>query len=188
MQVVDRRGSDRKFSLETGAPEDTEPLEALTAFLESIVEIEDWSGTRIPVSPEKFTNKYFQEAASVAAALRRGGFNGRFQGVELSLPHEQLELVKNGGELVVERDLSAKVLDQEVELGHTRIQIHDYRFEELGDGPNDRRLVRLTPKDISSAEVFERIAKPMGTKRPPPPPRKRRKSRRERNRRRRGRS
>lgn len=178
MRVVDRKGSDREFSLPTGAPENTEPLKALTAFLESIVEIEQWSGTRIAVSPEKFTDKYFREAATVAAALRRGGFNGQFHQVEMSLPDEQLELVQTGGEMLVERDLSAKVLDQEVELGRTRIQIHGYRFEELGNAPDGNHLVRLTPKSESSSKVFEQIIKPKVTKPPPPPPRKRGKRKR----------
>lgn len=186
MSILDRDGGDRQVSLATGAPEDRDPLYALTAFLESIVEIEDWAGVRLPVGPEKFTNEYFQGAATVAAALRRGGFHILFHQIEVSVTPEEFAGMGQGGPVLIEREISATVLDQEIAIGTTRIELPDSDCEQLVLQPDGRQLVRLTPKGETPAKLLERIVNPKSQRPPPPPPRKGSKSRRRGRRRRRG--
>jgi hypothetical protein len=172
MTVIDRHDSERKISLQTGVPEDTEPLLALTAFLERVVEIEDWSGVGIPVASDAFTNENFQNIATVAAALRRGGFHILLYDSQLSIPPENMENIRAGGPMVIRRELSVNLLGKTIELGPSQIEVPHYSFEEVGKEPNGNLLIRLTPAGGSPAKLLERIVRPRRTKRPPPPPRR----------------
>jgi hypothetical protein len=187
MTITDRGGGDREISLATGAPDDTEPMEALTAFLKTIVEIEKETGMSIAVSPETFTTAHFQGAATVAAALRRGGFNVVFEQLEVQVGEEEFRSMGDGGPILIERDIEANVLDSRIPLGRTRLELADSESEVLSLRPDGSRLLRLRPKGGAPAELFERIIRTKRAKRPPPPPRKRR-GKGGRSRRRRGRS
>lgn len=172
MRISDRARSDREVTLATGAPEDSQRLEALTAFLELIVEIEDWTGEQIPVSPEKFTNEHFNWAAVVVSAIRRGGFHINFEQLELAIDPERFAELGEGGPLVIERTMGVKVLDHPISFGRTRINIARYGFEKVGNDSDGRPLVRIFPPDEEASKLLEIISKPVKTKRPPPPPRK----------------
>jgi hypothetical protein len=188
MTVVDRTWSEREMILQTGAPDDVEPLAALTAFLESVVEVEVWTGKQIPIDSEKFTTENFLELATVTAALRRGGFNILLHDSQLSVPPENMENIRSGGPMVIRRELRVNVLGQAIDLGTSQIDVPGYTYEELGTDPQGNHLIRLTPEGDSPAKLLERIERSRATKPPPPPPRRKRSKRRGRGKRRGGRS
>jgi hypothetical protein len=172
MQVVDKKDRERELLFDGGALDDDADTSALMAFFECIVEIESWTGERIPVKPADFTDENFRQATSIAAAIRRKGFKARFEQVELALPEENLGVVESGRELVIEQGFGGKVFGKEVDLGQARVQVDEYRVEHLGKDEEGHYRVRLRPVDEESAEVFQHIAPPRRTRRPPPPPRK----------------
>ena len=188
VRVVDKRHPERDFTLDTGAPDDTGDPSALIAFLEGVVEIEEWAGQSLAIGPEVFTDANFQQVGAIAGAIRRGGFRAHFEQVELSLPPDpkKLDVVENGAELLIEQDFGGTVLGQEIDLGRARAVIKDYNVEHQGSGTDGNTLVRLVPKSEADADVFQVITRPAKAKKPPPPPR--RKKRRNRGRRKGGRS
>jgi hypothetical protein len=176
--IAERKGGKRKLTLESGASDDSGELTAVAAFLENIVEIEKWSSAEISVDPASFTNDHFRGLAIVASALRKGGFDILFHGLELSVGPDHLGLLAKGGPLVFERALTANVLNQDVELGKTRFALSEYEWEDLGPEPAGTNLVRLSPKGNEPAELFEALRGHGAHKPPPPPPRKQKNKRR----------
>lgn len=175
--IVDRRHSGRKASLETGAPEDTERLEALRTFLGWVVEIEDWTGVTLPVGPDQFTEENFRAVAEIAAAIRRGGFNVTVGEIELVAVPDTPDELGNKGPVLMRRDLEATLLGKIVPLGPSQIVLEDYEITELEPDEEGRRRLRLRPGSTEAAKVLEKIGKPKRTRKPPPPPNKNRKRR-----------
>jgi hypothetical protein len=186
VKVVDKRDRERELTLDTGAPDDTGTPDALVAFLESIVEIEKWANIRFSIDPDSFTDANFRQVATIAATIRRGGFNGRFENAELSVPPNKMKALESGKELVIEQSFAGEVLGQEVDLGRARAVIDNYQVEYRGTESDGSQIVRLVPGTDADAKVFQQITRPARAKKPPPPPR--RKQRRSRGRRRGGRS
>lgn len=177
LRVVDRKDSGRTMTLKTGAPEDRGILDALTAFLENIVEIEDWAGVQIPVTREKFTNEYFQGVAMVAAAIRRGGFNVLLHQFEIVISPADLEKFRTGGPLMIQRDLEVMVLDKKIDFGLSKLELPQYHYEKLGDEGEGNIRIRVSPLGEAPAKMLEQITRPARSKRPPPPPRRKKRKR-----------
>jgi hypothetical protein len=187
LRIAERRRSEREVTLQTGAPEDTEQLEALRTFLGWVVEIEDWTGVRLPVGPEQFTQENFSAVAEVAAAIRRGGFNVTIGEIEfVAVPSAPAEINKQGP-ILMRRDLEATLLGKKVPLGPSQIVLEDYEIKELGPDEEGRRRLRIRPGSAEAAKVLEKIGKPKTAKKPPPPPKRKSRKRRRRGRRRGGR-
>lgn len=187
LRIAERRASEREVTLQTGAEEDSEPLETLRTFLGWIVEIEDWADVPIGVGPGDFSQENFDSVAQIAAALRRGGFNVEIGEIGLVLVPDAPPEIPKEAPLVLRRDLAADVLGQTVRLGRGQIVLEDYEFVERGNDEQGRRLVGLRTGNAEAAKTIERLSKPQKSKKPPPPPRKKHRSRRGRNRRKRGR-
>ena len=187
LRIAERRRSEREATLQTGAPEDTERLEALRTFLGWVVEIEDWTGVTLPAGPEQFTQENFSSVAEIAAAIRRGGFNVTVGEIELVAAPDAPDELDKQGPILMRRDLEATLLGRKVPLGPSQIVLENYEINELEPDEKGRRRLRLRPGSAEAANVLEKIAKPDTAKKPPPPPRKKRRKRRGRGRRKGGR-
>lgn len=170
LEIVDRHNSKRTASLETGAADDQQPLEALEAFLGWIVEIEDWSNTKLPVKADSFTTENFESVGQVSASVRKGGLDVVIHEFEFEESTEgDLDSLDQGGPIVMRRSVGARLLGVEIPLGRSQLVVEHYDvFEVLGR--SERRNVLVRPKP-GHETAFERIAKP--NQKPPPPPRKR---------------
>lgn len=187
MRIIERRPSEREATLQTGAEEDNEPLDALRTFLGWIVEIEDWTGVSIRVGPDDFTQVNFESVAQIAAALRRNGFKVKVGEIEVVQPPGAPREIPKKGPVVMRRDLWAVVLGQKISVGTGQIVLEDYEFRERGYDDDGNRLLALRPANPEAAETIEKIAKPKTTQKPPPSPKKKNRKRRGRGRRRGGR-
>jgi hypothetical protein len=175
MRIANRvPGPMRESTFDTGAVGKTARLDALSAFLGWIVEIEDWTGRALAVRPGVFTEETFGAVAEIAAAIRRGGFEVKVEEMEfLADPDADPIGTKEAGPIVIRRDLSVRLLGDEIALGPSQIILEGYRIEEIGLDPQGRRRRRLRAEDPAAAPIsFERIASPKPSKKPPPPPRK----------------
>lgn len=188
--ITDRKkNSPRQVTFTTGAPEDTDRLDALRAFLQWITEIEDWTGYTLPVRPELFTQENFEALGQTASALKRGGFNVKIDEIEfLARPDASQEDIEKQGAIVVRRDLTVELFGEEIPLGPSQIELEGYKLEQIGLDRNGQRRLRLRPGDDLPISLFERIGRPERSKKPPPPPKKRSRKRRGRSRRKGGRS
>ncbi len=171
MRIANRvPGPMRETTFDTGAMEKTERLDALSAFLGWIVEIETWTGRTLPVRPSVFTEENFGAVAEIAAAVRRGGFEVKVEGMEfLADPDADPISRKEAGPIVIRRDLSVRLLGEEIALGPSQIILEGYRIEEVGLDPQGRRRRRLRAEDPAAAPTsFERIASPKKSKKASP--------------------
>jgi hypothetical protein len=173
VEIIDKKDRERTFSVEGGAPDDTADTSALLIFFEGIVEIESWTAISLPFKPEDFTEENFQMVTTIASAIRRKGFDARFEQVELALPEEKLGVVETGKELVIEQGFGGEIFGQELDLGRTRVEISGYLVERRGEDSNGNLLVGLVPTSEEGAKVFQHLAPPTKKKKPPAPPRKR---------------
>lgn len=188
LRIADRRRSGREITFETGAAEDSNRLQALSAFLGWIVEIEDWTGSRLPVAPEHFTRENFSALAQIAAAIKQGGFDVRLEEMEfIADPNARADNLDRPGPIVIRRDLTVDLLGKRIHLGHSQLVLEGYAIEEIGLNADGQRRMRVRPQGEKAPTLREWIAKPKRAKRPPPSPKRRSSKRRGRSRRRGGR-
>lgn len=186
VRITDRGPTKRpplRHQLDRSKLSSTEAFRGLV-FLEDLLEISEWTGTELDV-PELVDYQTAYTTALVANMIRNGGQCVHWEHFEATVDSQGLTKLKDGGQLLVDRELAARIGDQVLQLGFTRIHIAGYKLVAITDHADGTHTARIEPLSEEATEVFEHLYKEKKTervrKRPPPPPRKRsrrRKSRR----------
>jgi len=171
--VVNDRGTTNRPTMETA----TEPREfpeagdAVIALLEDIVTVEEWTEVQLPVSSFS-TAAEVHDLAVLAHGLREGGWPATWHDVEFNVNQEGLVQLREGGVLLIEQDLWARLAGREMAIGHVRHPLKGYQVVEENALPDGQYKVRLEPPDADSAKFFQQVGKGprRQSKRPPPPP------------------
>jgi hypothetical protein len=170
--VVSDRGRTNRPTIST----DTEPREfpevgdAVIALLEDVITVEEWTDVQLPVSSFSSAEEV-HNLAVLAHGLREGGWPTTWHDMEfVATTEESLVQLRDGGVLVVEQTLWARLAGRELEIGVVRNPIKGYRIVNETPLPGGRCKVRLEPPDADSAKFFQQVGKRRRKKRPPPPP------------------
>lgn len=174
--VVSDRGTTNRPDMGTA----TEPREfpevgdAVIALLEDVVTVEEWAEVQLPVSSFSTAGE-FHDLAVLAHGLREGGWRSTWHNVDVVVKEEGLSQLRDGGVMLIEQKLFARLAGREIAIGFVRNPLKAYRIAAETVLPDGQYKVRLEPPDAESAKFFQQVGKGprrRNTRPPPPPPRR----------------
>lgn len=131
-------------------PQKANRLAELEAFFRDVVTVEDWAEVRFEL-PSDITLQDAQTVANVSEDIRRGGFSGTLQELEVTATADGVKNLGPNQQLVVEQQWAARIFGQVVQLGYTLFALTDYE------------LVSVEPVEGTPAEFVVRIETPVGS-------------------------
>ena len=123
------------------------------SFLEDLLVISEWTGVELDV-PELVDYQAAYTVAVVANMISQAGPTGEVEHFETTVDSEGLARLRAGGQLLVDRTLAARINDQLLQLGFTRIHIESYKLVAATEQADGTHTVRIEPASEEGAEVF----------------------------------
>jgi hypothetical protein len=161
--IVSDRGLTRRrppFELNVAKGVLSPQSQALVAFFEDILVIEEWTGETFEL-PDGVSGAELQRIAAVASLVRDGGRSISWSDATFRVGEAGAERLKAGGVLRVEQALSAVALDKTLELGIAQIDIPEYEIADVraASGEPGAYDVDIVPPGGVASDVFERLSK-----------------------------
>jgi hypothetical protein len=148
-------------------------MHALITLFEYLRTVEKWTDVEFTL-PETISGQEAIDIATVAAIVRNGGRSMTWHDLEATLPESGIDVLRRGQLIRIEQTVAARLLGSEISLGHTRVDIADYKLVSATPASEVGQVaIRIEPQDAGGGEVFEHLTKdPTPVRRPPPPPRR----------------
>lgn len=186
--TITDRGPTKRPEIQAGIKPGELPdsIRALTAYLEDLVVISDWSNATLDVPPTT-EPRDTAVVARTAKLIRDRGSEVTWTGLTRTVTQEELAKLNTGGlQLALVRSLAANINDQLVELGDTHFVVTRYVVTVKAENTDGTYDVGITPADDKAASVFEHLSRPAKPRKEPPSARqKSHRARKRKNRRRR---
>jgi hypothetical protein len=178
LSIVDLGPSKRpeQHTSTVGSPLAPEMVALITLF-EHLRTIEEWASVEFEL-PDNVTSGEAAAVVSVARIVRDGGRPMVWRDIEMTIPEENLEPLRQGLPVRIEETLHARILGSEITLGHTELDITGYRLVRADPAPSQPGSVsvRLESQNPAGDEVFERLITAPKPRRHQPAKAKRRRS------------
>lgn len=186
--TITDRGPTKRPEIQAGIKPGELPdsIRALTAYLEDLVVISDWSNATLDVPPT-IEPRDAAVVARTAQLIRDRGSEVRWTELARTVTEKELAKLNAGGlQLALVRSLAASINSRLVEIGDTHFVVTRYRVTVKAENADGTCDVSITPADDEAASVFEHLSRPSKPRKAPPSaPQKGRATRKRKNRRRR---